>query len=260
MPFAEINDNKLYFEDTGGDGPAVIFSHGFTLSHAMWDGVTSILADDYRCISWDSRGHGMSTIAGPHTEWDLADDVAGLLDHLGIEKAAAVGLSQGGFVTFRFGIRYGDRISAAVFMDTSPIRVEPMGPHREMADNWVSGGPIGELIEQFAPFQFGPDYDASTWIQAWQSRSPEEWKVPWDSILQQDTVIDQLGAITCPSLVVHGVVDMAYPYPEVPQVTVDALPDCRGLVGIEGAAHVPAVTHPTEVADALGKFFGEVLE
>jgi 3-oxoadipate enol-lactonase len=162
MPLAKINGNSLYFEDSGGPGPAIVFCHGFMLDHTLWDQQVAALSPDYRCIAWDSRGHGMSEITGPHTEWDLADDLAALLDLLDVRRASVVGLSQGGFVAFRFGLRYPGRASSLVFMDTSPTRMndDELGGFQQMASAWCGSGPIGELIDGFAAFQFGAGWPA----------------------------------------------------------------------------------------------------
>ena len=60
MPFAEINDHKLYYEDTGGSGPVLLFSHGFVLDRTMWAPQIAASSKNFRCVCWDERGHGMS--------------------------------------------------------------------------------------------------------------------------------------------------------------------------------------------------------
>jgi 3-oxoadipate enol-lactonase len=262
MPFAKINGSSLYFEDSGGPGPVIVFCHGFMLDHTLWDHQVASLSSDYRCIAWDSRGHGMSEIDGAHTEWDLADDLAALLDHLGVRRASVVGLSQGGFVAFRFGLRHPDRATSLVFMDTSPVRMsdDELGGFEQMASAWCSTGPVGELIDGFAAFQFGAGWAGSpAWIGKWQARPPARWTDQWASILQQDTVIDRLGEIACPTLVLHGTADAAFAFPAVPERIAAGLPDCRGVVGIDGGPHACATTHPEPVTAALRTFFAEVL-
>jgi len=262
MPFAKINANNIYYEDSGGPGPVIVFCHGFTLDHTLWASQVSALSADYRCIALDSRGHGMSQIDAPHTEWDLADDLAALLDLLDVPRASVVGLSQGGFVAMRFGLRYPDRARSLVFMDTSPVRMkdEELGGFEQMASAWCGAGPVGDLIEGFAAYQFGAGWSGSpAWIGKWQSRPPVDWTHQWASILQQDTVIDRLGEITCPTLVMHGTADAAFAFPAVPERTAAGLADCRGVVGIEGGPHACATTHPEPVTAALAAFFAEVL-
>jgi len=58
MPLANINGNEINYKDTGGDKPAIIFSHGFFMNLSSFDPQLEILKDKYRCISWDERGFG----------------------------------------------------------------------------------------------------------------------------------------------------------------------------------------------------------
>src|SRR5262249_57125269 len=101
MPFFENASHRLYFEDSGGTGPAVLFSHGFLLDHSMWEAQVRALAPAFRCLTWDERGHGMSECLGSFDYYDSAADAIALLDHLGIEQATLVGMSQGGFLSMR---------------------------------------------------------------------------------------------------------------------------------------------------------------
>src|SRR3546814_15715485 len=97
MPYANVNGQKLYFEDTGGDAPAIVFSHGLLMDHEMFAPQIAALRARWRCISWDERGHGRT--AGEATEplsyYDSADHLAALADDLGIEHAAIAGMSKG---------------------------------------------------------------------------------------------------------------------------------------------------------------------
>src|ERR1700722_2056553 len=88
VPVARVNGRLLWFEDTGGDGPAVIFSHGFLMDREMFADNIAALVPAYRCVSWDQRGFGRTgAVDTPFTYWDSARDLLGLLDHLGIERA-----------------------------------------------------------------------------------------------------------------------------------------------------------------------------
>ena len=58
MPVAEINGQSITYADSGGDGPAIIWSHGFLMDHTMFDEQVSVFGDRYRCIRWDERAFG----------------------------------------------------------------------------------------------------------------------------------------------------------------------------------------------------------
>jgi len=98
MATATVNGITVSYTDSGGDGPAVVLSHGYLMDSSMFDPQVAALAPEYRVITWDERGFGGTTATGPFSYWDSASDVIGLLDHLGIEQAVLGGMSQGGFL------------------------------------------------------------------------------------------------------------------------------------------------------------------
>src|SRR5438105_4534816 len=119
MPFADVNGQHLRFDDSGGDGPAVVFSHGFLMDREMFAAQIQALAPEFRVITWDQRGHGETEFDGqPFTYWDSARDCLGLLDHLGIETAVLGGMSQGGFLSMRAALLQSARVRALVLIDT----------------------------------------------------------------------------------------------------------------------------------------------
>ena len=83
MPYAEVNGQRIYFQDTGGDGAPVILAHGFLMDRSMFDPQVEALGADHRVITWDERGFGQTEFdAQPFTYWDSANDLLGLMDHL----------------------------------------------------------------------------------------------------------------------------------------------------------------------------------
>jgi pimeloyl-ACP methyl ester carboxylesterase len=89
MPYASVNGQRLYYEDTGGTGPAIIFSHCILLDGTMFAPQVAALRDKYRCIVWDERGHGKSAgeTLRPFSYYDPANDLTALLAFLGISSA-----------------------------------------------------------------------------------------------------------------------------------------------------------------------------
>jgi 3-oxoadipate enol-lactonase len=255
MPFASVNRHDLYFEDSGGNRPAVIFSHGFLLDHSMWDAQVKVLSAEFRCITWDQRGHGMSDCLAPFDYYDSASDAVGVLDQLGIAKASFVGLSQGGFLSMRAAVKFPDRVKSLVLMDTAAgvFSEEVLAGYRETADAWLSQGPVGAIADNMASLLFGPKYDAKIWKAKWQAKPPCETAHPWETVLSRDDFMPRLKEIACPSLVIHGSKDQAFDL-EVAKGLRDNLGNCKDLVVVRGAAHCPPVTHPKPVNDALQAF------
>ena len=74
MPFADVNGQHVHYADSGGEGPAVVFSHGFFMDHTMFGPQVEELRPTYRCLSVDARGFGLTESDGePFTYWDLAE-------------------------------------------------------------------------------------------------------------------------------------------------------------------------------------------
>ena len=95
-----------YHFDGPKDGPVLLVANSLMANSSMWDGNVPALADRYRVLRYDKRGHGGSGLsAGPYTIAQLADDAIGLLDALGIQKAHFMGLSIGGMIGQQLGAR-----------------------------------------------------------------------------------------------------------------------------------------------------------
>src|SRR6266536_1661770 len=98
MPTAQVNGIDLYYEEQGSGEPLLLIM-GFTAHSMLWMMQVPALAQRYRVITLDNRGVGRSSVPpGPHTTRQMADDAAGLLDHLGIEQAGVIGWSMGGMI------------------------------------------------------------------------------------------------------------------------------------------------------------------
>ena len=258
MPFANIAENRLYYEDSGGPGPAVLFSHGFLLDHDMWQPQVDALRERYRCVTWDERSHGMSEVHGPFTHWDAAADAVGLLDHLQIAQATFVGLSQGGFLTLRAALLFPQRVKALVVIDTA-AGVDPpevVQGYRDMQRQWSELGPVGEVAKINADLIFGPDYDYSAWVAKWRAKPPQSHDTAWETVIGRDDISGRLGEIRCPSLVLNGELDQAFDMNTARSIA-SSLGNNKGLVAIEGAYHCPTVTHPAQVTQALRRFLDE---
>ncbi len=119
MPLARINGIDLYYE-VHGDGPALVFAHGGAGNHLSWWQQVPALSAKYRCVTFDHRGFGVSHEAadGPGAT-AFVEDLRALLDHLGIERAALVGQSMGGWTVLGFAATYPRRTSALVLCDTT---------------------------------------------------------------------------------------------------------------------------------------------
>jgi len=123
MPYLDRDSVRVFYEDSGGDGPAILLSPGFGASTGMWDGQVEVFADRYRLIRWDMRGHGRTECPDDlrhYSQDHTADDMCALLDHLEIEKAVIAGHSLGGFMSLAFNVAHPDRVRALILQGCGP--------------------------------------------------------------------------------------------------------------------------------------------
>jgi 3-oxoadipate enol-lactonase len=119
MPLARINGIELYYE-VYGEGTAVVLAHGAGGNHLSWWQQVPTLSQQFRCVTFDHRGFGSShdVPGGPGAD-AFIEDLRQLLDHLGIERAALVAQSMGGWTALGFASQYAHRVSALVLCDTT---------------------------------------------------------------------------------------------------------------------------------------------
>lgn len=126
MASVRANGRELSYEDTGGDGIPLVLGHGFFLDSTVFAPLAAGLGREWRVIGWDARGHGGTADDGqPFDYWDLARDLLGLLDALGLERAVAGGISQGGFIALRAALLAPERVEGLVLMDTEATPCDP---------------------------------------------------------------------------------------------------------------------------------------
>ena len=261
MPQARVNGVDIRYEDTGGDGPPVLFSHGFLMDHTMFDSQVDALANDYRCIRWDARGFGDTRAIGEFTYWDAANDAVGLLDHLDVDEAVFVGMSQGGFTSLRAALGHPDRVRAIAMIDSAADTedAEALAGYEGMLH--VFGH--GTADEKMAVFEvvggliLGDDALAAEWIPRWAALEPDQLVIAGRALLGREDISGRIGEIACPIMAIHGTADQAISI-ERAEALVAAAGDHRGVVAIDGAPHASNMTHPDAVNRALRDFLASL--
>jgi 3-oxoadipate enol-lactonase len=254
MSVAEVNGQRISYTDHGGDGPPVIFSHGFLMDGSMFDTQVAALAGQFRCITWDERGHGETPVEGPFTYWDSADDALALLDVLGIGSAVFAGMSQGGFISMRAALQAPERVRGLVLIDTQSGLEDPeaLPLYVALNDEWLANGP-GAVQEMVSSLIFGPGIDVEPWYAKWNALDRSKFKDPFQTLVGRDEITDRLGEITAPALIIHGSADAAIPMWRAEQLR-DGLGDVRELVVVEGAGHAANMSSPDQVNEAISRF------
>lgn len=259
MPHAAVNGQQIWFQDTGGDGPAVVLAHGFLMDHEMFAPQVEALRSQYRVITWDERGFGQTLFDGREfSYWDSARDCVALLDHLGIDTAVIGGMSQGGFLSLRVALVAPERVRALVLLDTQAGAEHPdkVAAYQGMIDTWASVGAVDELAAVVASIIIDQPGENERWIAKWQARPKESIVEPGRCLLTRDDVTGRLGEITAPALVVHGTSDTAIEM-ELAEALADGLSGCGGVVKVPGA-HAANLTHPEPVNAALLDFLASL--
>ena len=266
MPFASIHGQEIFYADSGGDGPAVVFLHGFLFDHTMFDAVVAHLSPDYRCIRVDTRAFGETKYDGePFTLYDTVEDVVALMDQLSIDKITLVGMSQGGYAAVRFALKHPERLHAVVFVSTySGVDTEDVKEiYRSMRNTWVNEGPA-PLMETYRMLFIGPPDQfvemQEAWQAKWMARNPQHVAQAMNHLIDRDEIPDEdLQKITLPTLVIHGNADQGMPM-ALGQSLFAALPNAKGFVEVNGGAHGAIMTHPEQVNAPLKAFLDEYVK
>ena len=253
MPVTENAGVDIHYWDHGGEGPPVVFSHGFLMDHEMFDPQVEALKGDYRCVTWDQRGFGATEANGPFTYWDSADDLLAVMDACAIDSATVVGMSQGGFLGLRAALTAPDRVRALFIIDSQAGPEDPaMLPIYEgMMEAWTQQ-PTEDLARTVAGIIVGTA-DHEPWVAKWLERPGATVTEPFRTLIGREDIHDQLPQITQPVAIVHGDTDMAISV-ELAQRLCDGLPECDGLTVISGAGHTANLSHPEKVNEVLRDF------
>ncbi|MDO3412795.1 alpha/beta hydrolase [Saccharibacillus sp. CPCC 101409] len=143
-----------------GEGRPVVLLHGFMGSADYWERIVPLLEGHFlRCIVPDLLGHGESDAPeGPYTIERMADDVNGLLDELGVERAVLLGHSMGGYIALSFAERYADRLKAFGLIHSTPLPDDEAGREKRTAvAERVRREGVRPFVEQSAPNWFAPE-------------------------------------------------------------------------------------------------------
>jgi 3-oxoadipate enol-lactonase len=252
--FATTTDGtRLHFESAGNGAPVVLI-HGLSSDHTEWRYVAPALAERYRVISVDVRGHGSS--AKPHVPLEvatLADDVVALLDWLQIDKAVLVGLSMGGGISQTTAIRHPERVRALALLSTSSSFPESTRERFRYRAEVAEREGMAPLIDSMVERWFTPEFMAAHPDEVARTREvvlandPLAFAAACRANAARDWTGD-LGRITCPVLVLAGEQDPGSATGSA-KTFGERLPDVEVHV-VEGASHAVPIERP-EVANRL---------
>jgi 3-oxoadipate enol-lactonase/4-carboxymuconolactone decarboxylase len=261
MPLIQANGIELFYDLTGpGDAPVVVFSNSLGTTLEMWDAQVRALASRYCCLRYDTRGHGRSSTPDetPTIE-TLGDDLAGLLDALGIDSAHVVGLSLGGMTAQVLAVKHPQKVESLVLMATS-AHLPPASAWEERA-RLVQAEGMGAIVDTVMARWFTPDTVAVSpeLVRPVRDRftriDPRGYAACCLAISRMD-LRERIGAIGAPTLIIAGEDDPATPL-EMMEDIHSRIPGARLFV-VPEAAHLVAVEQPEMVNEQLRAFLAEV--
>jgi pimeloyl-ACP methyl ester carboxylesterase len=232
----------------------------------MWQGeLTALLGDErYRLVALDWRGFGESDITTPVSTMEMfADDVAGLMDSLGIQQAVLCGLSMGGYAAFAFLRRYPQRVAGLVLADTRPGADGPEAQaNREnvarIAETQGSGAiadlQVPRLLSDYTR-QHHPEVELRV-RQMIDAATVQGIAAASRGMVQRADSTELLVGITCPALVIAGEQDVLTP-PSVAQEYAAKIPGAQCVV-IQYAGHLSNLEQPEAFLQAVREFLGSL--
>jgi len=245
---AQLNGIEIDYEVTG-DGPVVLLGHGYGSTRHMWDDQHRALADRWRVISWDMRGHGQTDSPDDPRQYSAAlivADMRALLQHLGVQRAVIGGLSLGGYVSLAFALAHPEMTSALVICDSGPgyrnaeARAAWNQRAHERAANLEAKG-LDALARRSRETQ-----------QAVHRSAPGLAHAARGMLAQEGSqVIDGLGGIRVPTLVIVG--DQDQPFVAPSEYMAKKIPGAR-LEVIPGAGHSSNLDQPETFNRVLREF------
>lgn len=247
-----------------GSGPAVVLLHGFPLDRTMWDDQLAVLAERFRVIVPDLRGHGETEAPpGPYTMAQHVEDLRGLLDRLGIDRAALVGLSMGGYITMNFLARHPQRAWAAVLADTrAPGDAEETKRVRAEQARLVQSEGMAPFVEQQLPKMYTQAtlHERPDLVERYRrivgADRPAAVAAALDGLAARPDTTASLAQIRCPVLVVVGSEDSITP-PADARLLAERIPNAR-LETIEGTGHLANIEAPERFNAVVLEFLDQV--
>ena len=247
---ATINGISMHYEATGPDGaPAVLLHHPLATNLGVWDELAAALADDYRVIRFDARGHGATEAPKAPPAYGFATlsrDVIALLDHLAIEQAAFIGVSMGGMIGQHLALDHGDRFYGFMLVSTSSRIAAEARPlwHDRVVVAREKG--MRSQVETALPRWLAKASFADTALVARLSKmietTPIEGYAGWCQTISGLDVTDRLGGVAAPVTVVVGAEDASTP-PAAAEVIANAIPGAK-LIVMPGVSHQCMVEQP----------------
>jgi 3-oxoadipate enol-lactonase len=268
MPQVNVNGLDIHYRETG-EGFPIVFIHGYTGNSRNWALALPALREQFRTISVDLRGHGLSGRLASEDEYALelmASDVCELLKVLGVTECVLVGHSMGGMVSQLLVLEHPEVVRALVLVDTAAevpeglLYEERMKQRQRLIEMAETEGMEAVFAEQERITPLHPALAANPrYIDIWREQflmtSREAYIACANAMSSRRSLLGELGAISMPTLIICGEKDE--PFLEPSRQMHEAIPGSE-LVIIQGAGHGPQMETPGEFNRVLSEFLARV--
>ena len=260
MPTVRSNGIALTY-DIAGVGEPLLLLHGLGSRSQDWLLQVPVFAERFQVITADMRGHGRSDKpSGPYSVPMMAADVVGLLDALAIPSVHIVGLSMGGMIAFQLALDYPERVRRLIVVNSTPA----LAP-RTLAERLRVAQRLA-LARLFSPERTGrflsrrlfPKPDQAPLremlIAQWAENDPAAYRAAMRALVGW-SVIDRVGELRCPTLVISG--DRDYLPLDAKRAYTALIPGAR-LVVIEDSGHATPIDQPDQFNACVLEFLSGV--
>lgn len=269
MPYLKTNGAKIHYWQVG-EGPDLVLLHGLTGNLAIWYfTILPIFREQYRITVYDLRGHGKSSMPSTgYTTRHMAEDLLGVMDHLGIEQATVAGHSLGADIALHFSLLHPERVDRVVAMEAGTAALV----HLRKDKNWPGWAEWAKGLEKYAgikvpqekwhdidymlreslkaPIVFGPAkglprkgekllklLDTTTLVEEYQDTA--------------GMTLEKMATIQQPVLLVYG---SKSTYLGTYDALSETLPNCTTAL-IDGGEHFGMLENPDALATQMQAFF-----
>ncbi len=256
MPIEKINGIDLFYEDHGPkEGIPLVLIHGWTANMHRWDEQIKYFTNR-RVIRLDLRGHGESEKRVFSDIKTLSEDLNALFNHLNIEKAIIMGHSMGGMVVIQFTLDYPEKVERLIILGS-------LGKF-----NYSFGRKMLGLIAKLLPYNaFLKTNINRGFSKSFKEKNPEiieeaiktsdktpktVVKTAFSKAMGTWDVIDKLGTIQVPTLIIVGSEDIQFP-PSASRTLNEKIPN-SSLEIVEGSGHEVPIEKPDELNELIEKF------
>ncbi|WP_234729421.1 bifunctional 3-oxoadipate enol-lactonase/4-carboxymuconolactone decarboxylase PcaDC [Acidocella facilis] len=256
MPFTTRDGARLYWKLEGAeDRPALLLLNSIGTDMGLWDPALPHLRAGFRLLRMDTRGHGASDApAGDYTMEMLAADAAAVLEDADIRQAAVAGVSLGGMIAMQLALDHPDKISALALVCTSAQMDKAawesrIGTVRSQGTGAIADMAVGRFLSPAFAARHPEIVDG---LKRGITAQSDAGYAGAGAAIRDMALVDRLGEIKIPALVVTGDDDISTPFAGHGEKLLRAIPGARHVS--LAAAHLAPIEAPAALAAALKRF------